>query len=89
MFKPLNLTPAQLEEKARKLTKRSLLETLQYQSLIDELQKLLITNREPYLIKTCQEMEAYPLLLHYLISPTIPQSSSIPLSLSIYSSILT
>ena len=66
MIKPPNLTPAQLEENARKLSQRSLLETLQYQSLIDELKEYLIINKEPYLLKTVEELKEYPELLYYL-----------------------
>ena len=66
MIKPPNLTPEQLEENARILRKQSLLETLEYQSLIDELEQSLIINKEPYLLKTYKELKEYPELLFYL-----------------------
>ncbi len=61
-----NLSPAQLEENARKLSRLSLLETLEYQSLIDELEEHLISNNEPYLLKTVEELHGYPELLFFL-----------------------
>lgn len=61
-----NLTPTKLEENARKLSKQSFLETLQYHSLIDELEKHLIANKEPYLLKTGEELKEYPEILSYL-----------------------
>ena len=70
-----NLTPAQLEENARKLSRRSLLETLLYHSLIDELEEHLIINKEPYLLKTGEELEEYPELLSYLsLDGSMPKS---------------
>ena len=66
MVNPPNLTPEQLKENARKLKEQSLLETLEYQSLIDELEQSLIINKEPYLIKTYKELKKYPQLLFYL-----------------------
>ena len=65
MKKAPNLTPDQCEEGVRKLKKRSLLEVLLYQSLIDEIEKCLITNKQPYLLKTYEEIKAYPELLSY------------------------
>ena len=54
MVKPTELSPTQSEENEsiRKLRQRSFLETLLYHSLIDELEEHLITNKEPYLLKT-------------------------------------
>ena len=68
MTKHANLTPAQIEENEsiRKLTQRSFLETLLYHSLIDELEEHLITNKEPYLLKTGDELKEYPEILCYL-----------------------
>ena len=67
MVKPPNLTPTELEEESnRKLRKRSLLETLLYHALIDELEEHLIANKEPYLLKTVEEMNEYPEILCYL-----------------------
>lgn len=60
-----NLTPAQLEESIRKLRARSFLEVLRYHSLIDELMQLLITNKEPYVLKNYEVMKEYPEILHY------------------------
>ena len=68
MTKHANLTPAQIEENEsiRKLRQRSFLETLLYHSLIDELEEHLITNKEPYLLKTADELKEYPEILGYL-----------------------
>ena len=61
----LTYTPAQWES-IRELQSRSLLETLKYHSLIDELEEHLITNKEPYLLKTADELKEYPEILSYL-----------------------
>ena len=66
MIKPPNLTTAQFEESVQKLRQRSLLETFLYHSLIHEPEEHLITTKDPYLLKTAEEIEAYPHLLHYL-----------------------
>lgn len=66
MIKPPNLTTAQFEESVQKLRERSLLEILLYHSLIDELEEHLITNKEPYLLKTIEELKEYPELLYFL-----------------------
>lgn len=68
MTKHANLTPLQIEENEsiRKLRQRSFLETLLYHSLIDELEEHLITNKEPYLLKTADELKEYPEILGYL-----------------------
>ena len=65
MKQPPNLTPFQLEESLRKLQRQTLLETLQYQSLIDEIEKCIITNKQPFLLKTYEEMKEYPQILYY------------------------
>ena len=65
MAKAPNLTLAQQEESELKLKKRSLLEVLLYHSLIDEIEECLITNNQPFLLKTYEEIEAYPELLSY------------------------
>ena len=65
MKEPINLTPDQLEESARKLQNRSLLEVLQYQSLIDDIEECIITNKQTYLLKTYKEMKEYPQILYY------------------------
>ena len=77
MNKPQKLTPAQIEENEsiRKLNQRSFLETLLYHSLIDELEEHLITNKEPYLLKTPKELKEYPEILSYLsLDGSMPKS---------------
>lgn len=65
MTKDSNLTPAQWEESARTLRKRSLLEVLRYHSLINELEECLIINNRLYVLKTHEELLEYPELLSY------------------------
>lgn len=65
-MKASDLTPAKQEESTPKLKKRSLLQVFNYHSLIDELEEHLITNKEPYLLKTAEELKEYPEILHYL-----------------------
>ena len=65
MTKVPNLDTTKLDECAIKLKKRSLLEVLLYHSLIDEIEECLIIKKEPFLIKTYEEIEAYPELLSY------------------------
>ena len=78
MTKPTNLTPAELEEEnIRKLRQRSLLEVLLYHSLIDELEEHLITNKEPYLLKTVDELKEYPEILDYLsLDGSVPKNDN-------------
>ena len=65
MTKDSNLTPAQWEESVRILRKRSLLEVLRYDSLIDELEECLIINNRLYVLKNHEELEEDPELLSY------------------------
>lgn len=63
-------TPAQQNYDFPKMRSRSLLEVLLYQSLIDEIEECVITNKQPYLLKTYGEIKEYPDLLDY--SDTTP-----------------
>lgn len=66
MIHPRDLTQAQKEEIIRKVTARSLLETLEYHSLIVELVEHLIVRREQSVLKTIDELKEYPELLYFL-----------------------
>ena len=66
MTKNAKTTLEQLEENTPIYKEQSLLETLEYPQLIDELEQHLIVNKAPYLLKTYDELTQYPELLFYL-----------------------
>lgn len=65
MKNPPKSTPAQQNDDLQKMMSRSLLEVLLYQSLIDEIEECVIRNKQPYLLKTYEEIKEYPELLDY------------------------
>ena len=58
-------TPAKQNVHSQERKKQSLLEFLRYQSLLDEIEECIITNKQPYLLKSYEEMKGYPELLYY------------------------
>lgn len=58
-------TPAKQNVYSQEIKKQSLLKVLHYQSLIDEIEECIITNKQPYLFKTYEEMKEYPQILYY------------------------
>lgn len=78
MKKFINYTTDQLES-LRKLKRRSLLEVLRYESLIDEIETSIITNKETFLLKTEEDLKEYPELLDFIYFELLLPTVRIPL----------
>ena len=78
MKKFINYTTDQLES-LRKLKRRSLLEVLRYESLIDEIEASIITNKETFLLKTEEDLKEYPELLDFIYFELLLPTVRVPL----------
>lgn len=64
--------PEQLES-LRKMQSRSFLEVVLYQSLIDEIEECVITNKQPFLFKVEKDLKDYPELISFVyLEGTLP-----------------
>lgn len=77
MTKFITYTPAQLES-LRDLRRRTLLEVLRYQSLIDEIEECIITNKKLFLLKSEEELMDYPELLSFLYLESLLPTVRVP-----------
>ena len=78
MNKPTDYTSAQLES-LRKMQRRSLLEVLRYESLIDEIEECVMAKKNPFLLKTEEGLKEYPELLDFLHFELLLPTVRVPL----------
>lgn len=65
MKNPSNPSSDQQNDYSQNTRRHSFLEVLEYQSLIDEIEECIITKKQPYLLKTHEEIKEYPQVLYY------------------------
>lgn len=78
MTKFTTYTPDQLES-LQKLQRRSLLQVLRYEFLIDEIEECIITNKKPFLLKTEEDLKEYPELLDFIYFELLLPTVRVPL----------